>query len=114
MISGRMVYRLVGEYNDVMEDNRYDDDMIYLTDEIDELFDGIKPLKLLNMLGDFDSGDPFFGFDGRGYMISYSPWEALKVMIDNLSDIDKDVLPDDLQELMEDAEEEAKEERRCK
>lgn len=58
-------------FNDYCEKNNYYDDMVYLTEEIDYLWEGKKPSEIIKIFGDVSMFDTYYSFDVYG-AYSYS------------------------------------------
>ena len=65
---------IVRVWNDYCDKHCCSDDMIFYMDSFNELFDGLKPIEIVEkvMYGDFRTDDDFFAFNGYGNIVSFN------------------------------------------
>lgn len=89
------------EINDWYSNHNYDDSFIYSIDELDEVLSGSSPSKCINLsfYGDFNPNYPYFSFDGRGNLQSYS---SMDDVLDKNSEAIEGIKKDRVSDLYED------------
>ena len=65
---------IVRVWNDYCDKHSCGDDMIFYMDSFNELFNGLKPIEIVErvMYGDFRADDDFFAFNGYGNIVSFN------------------------------------------
>ena len=65
---------IVGVWNDYCDNHCCCDDMIFYMGSFNELYDGVKPIEIVERViyGDFRTDDDFFAFNGYGNIVSFN------------------------------------------
>lgn len=65
---------IVRVWNDYCDKHCCCDDMIFYMESFNELYDGVKPIEIVERViyGDFRTDDDFFAFNGYGNMVSFN------------------------------------------
>ena len=65
---------IVGVWNDYCDKHCCCDDMIFYMGSFNELYDGVKPIEIVERViyGDFRTDDDFFAFNGYGNIVSFN------------------------------------------
>ena len=73
----------LGDYNDYLLENNYSDD--YLTDDLDELLEGLEPSRAfyMGLNSDVDGNSQYFNFNGNGNIQGYQEYEVVDMMKDS-------------------------------
>lgn len=101
IIDGMNVDEQYSLYCEYCENANYCDDMPERVDDIDELFDGMKPLEILDKLKGLNTSWDYFCFNGYGNVEEWEGIDYVSDVVDYIIENEDALYNDDIQEVLD-------------